>query len=234
MKQETRFELKYQLSVFEHQKIKCALAGFTSLDKYTMATPRKMYLVRSLYFDTFNYNAYVEKMTGENNRVKLRFRSYYKTKDSSPFVNVELKTRRGLKITKYSAMVSTGEYDYFIKRRRWSDNKVGVLIDFERLVHLKNLKPNLLVDYFREAYVPKDKSDVRITFDHSMRFARSSLLFAKSLFFRSSDNRIIMEIKTKGEGPRWLQDIAKRYSFKSIPNSKYATGIEQTQNALFI
>lgn len=234
MTQETRFELKYQLSLFEYQKIKCALAGFTSLDKYTMATPRKMYLVRSLYFDTFNYNAYAEKMTGENNRVKLRFRTYYKTKDNSPFVNVELKTRRGLNITKYSARVSTVEYDYFIKRRRWPDSKVGVLIDFERLVRLKDLKPNLLVDYFREAHVPKDKSDVRITFDHSMRFARSSLLFSKSLFFRSNDNRVIMEIKIKGEGPRWLQDIAKRYSFKSVPNSKYATGIAQTQNALFL
>tara|TARA_B100002003_G_scaffold145433_1_gene134703 strand:+ start:294 stop:998 length:705 start_codon:yes stop_codon:yes gene_type:complete len=234
MKQETRFELKYQLSLFEYQKIKCALAGFTDFDKYTMATPRKMYPVRSLYFDTFNYNAYVEKITGENNRVKLRLRSYYKTKDSSPFVNVELKTRRGLNIIKHSARVSTGEYDYFIKRRRWSDNKVGVLIDFERLVLLNDLKPNLLVDYYREAHVPKDKSDVRITFDHSMRFAKSSLLFSKSLFFRSKDIKVIMEIKTKGEGPQWLQHIVRSYGLKAVPNSKYAIGIEQTQNALFI
>jgi len=228
-----RFELKYRLQLPEYLAVRNALVPHARLDEYSRRGGGR-YFVRSLYFDTFGYRAYCEKMTGEHGRIKLRLRSYFASRDEAGFVCVEIKTRSGGLITKFAVHASPEQYDSFIRSRRWLSYESPVLIEFERLARLQDQRPRVLIDYEREAYLPRDGSGVRITFDHRVRAAEAAELFPASPVFRSRDPHVvILEIKTAGDEPSWLQRLARRHGLKAVPNSKYATGIEQTQHAVF-
>ena len=231
---EPRFEYKYRLTQFEYSEIRKNFLIFSQLDQFSTENSKRKYFVRSLYYDTFDYLAYSEKITGELSRIKLRVRTYFREKKLNSFVSVELKTRVGSLITKYSTKVPYDIYNYFRKSGHWETHEDSVLVEFERLLRLKSLHPNLLVDYEREAFVPKDKSDVRITFDHSIKYAKSTQLYPDVIHWHSKEPfLIILEIKTKSVFPSWLEDLIAKYELKALPNSKYAEGIEQTQHAIF-
>jgi len=229
-----RFEYKYRLTLREYLVVRQACSGFVALDHFSKANTDKRYFVRSLYYDTYDYRYYFEKLSGECNRVKPRIRSYFKTEVSTPFVSVELKTRQGLHTLKYSEHVDYDCYRQFMASGSWNHDS-DVCIEFSRFVHLNGLQPKLLVDYLREAFVANDASGIRLTFDREVRYAAADKLFPAYANFRARDpHHVVMEIKCGMNTPTWLQEITKRYDLRSSPNSKYSNGIEQTQAGLFI
>ncbi len=234
MNNKARCELKYQLTVFEYLRLKNRIRCFVDTDQYSLVAPQNRYYVRSLYFDTYNYWAYFDKLTGSPERIKLRIRTYFST-PKAPFVNVELKVRRYGEIEKYVARVSVADCEQFLKTKKWKNDSEPVLNEFQRLVMLKSLAPKLLVDYEREAYVAKGDRNVRITFDHNMRFAYADELYPAAALFRKKDSfLVVFEIKCQQDTPLWLEQIVKEFNLKIVPNSKYAHGIEQTQHAIFV
>lgn len=229
-----RFEYKYHLDPFTYYRVTNALRWVTRHDRYSRQGHRNRYFVRSLYFDTFAYHAYQEKITGVPNRIKLRFRTYSHNREGSKMVNLELKTRFGDLVAKFSDKIPLDEYDHFLSKRAWIKQAGGVPEEFRRITLLKDLSPMVLVDYRREALLPIDGSGVRITFDHSMRFALARELFPSRAFFHTGRPKIVvMEIKVTDNRPKWLEDVVKQYGLKSLPNSKYAWGIEHTQHGIF-
>ncbi len=81
--------------------------------------------------------------------------------------------------------------------------------------------------------MPVDGSDVKITFDHDLRFASASELFPRRPVFVATRPRfVVMEIKTKQAQPHWLHRIVCQFELPSVPNSKFATGIERTQHSI--
>ncbi len=228
-----RFEYKIRLSPRQHCQIRAGIQRFMRLDPFSRSQPRGRYFVRSLYFDTADFQAYQEKMTGEANRIKLRLRSYAANESEGTMVKAELKTRRGVLVSKHAQSVSALEAHRFLKSRHWSEKAGPILKEFERLVWLKAQSPLLLVDYDREAWVPNDGSGVRVTFDHRIRFARSQQLFPAHAFFVTAFPQVVvMEIKFQGNQPNWLERLVRSHGLSAAPNSKYAWGVEQTQPAL--
>ena len=71
-----RFELKYRLDNFQYQKLRIAIHPYMKTDYFTRTAPQKKYLVRSLYFDTYHYNLNYKKVSGDNERVNFRLRTY--------------------------------------------------------------------------------------------------------------------------------------------------------------
>ena len=228
-----RYELKYRLTSPAYHRVRADLTRHTCLDPYSRKASRGRYFVRSLYYDTSDYRAYAEKMTGESSRIKLRLRSYVRTRDEATIVSVELKTRSGRLITKFSTHISVERCDQFLESGSWDDDENAILVEFERLTRLRHLGPKTLVDYSREALLPLDRSDVRITFDHAIRFSRATELFPSNASFRQSlPVRVVLEIKTEGSLPVWMHRIIKRHDLMSEPNSKYTQSIEMTQHSL--
>lgn len=229
-----RFERKYRLDIRAYTCLQAALRRFTRPDGFTEAQPKQRYFIRSLYFDTFDYSAYQEKMAGETNRIKLRLRSYWAERERVAFVKAEIKTRMGNMVGKFEEQVGLDNAECFVRKNKWDAEVGSVAQEFRRLALLKNQRPVLLVDYYREAFVPMDGSDIRITFDHSLRFAAAQALFPKHAFYQSASPRIVvLEIKSKEDEPSWLEEIVRSHSLTSEPNSKYAWGIEQTQHGVF-
>ena len=230
-----RFEFKYRLDVKTYHRVRCALRYATRHDVFSSRGRRNRYLVRSLYFDTFGYDAYEEKVTGVPNRTKLRIRSYWGRRDDAEFVALELKTKSANLVDKFTKRVSLGEYDRFMASGAPLENSDPTVEEFCRLMLLKDLRPKVLVEYEREALTPIDGSGVRITFDHDMRFAFAQELFPRRAFFhRARPHAVVMEIKTRQSRPKWLESIIRGHELPSRPNSKYAWGIEQSQHAMFV
>jgi SPX domain protein involved in polyphosphate accumulation len=222
-----RFESKYRISIHQYHQIKNALVPYMQFDKFTDATPKKRYLVRSLYFDTFDYQAYFEKISGDCNRVKFRIRTYTEDIEDRPTIRVELKVRKGVMMEKYGYFVTASQYKDFLDGWHWPLENNPVLNEFERNLQIKHLRPKVLVEYLREGFQSRCRENVRITFDHQVKSACSTSLFPKRGFFRSHHPyTIILEIKQYEKQPGWLRNIVQQHSLKIEANSKYAQGIE--------
>ena len=230
-----RFEEKYILSPVQYRRVLAGIAGRMQRDDYSKASPSGRYYVGSLYFDTSDYRAYMEKITGEKNRTKLRIRSYFRRRENAKFVSVELKTRNGRFIIKYGTHAPIDAYDRYSTTGRWGIENDAVLTEFERIERLQCQRPKVLVVYEREAYKSLRPSGLRISFDHGIRYARANSLFPRFPIYRAQPNRpIILEIKNANEGPDWLQQVVRDFSLKSVPHSKYANAVEQSQVDMFI
>jgi hypothetical protein len=96
-----RFELKYKVPIQKYYEIRNAMVPHMEPDEFTR--DKDEYLVRSLYFDTHNYQAYHEKINGDFGRIKIRVRSYSDQKRIDAPLRVELKTRRGAAMEKFSS-----------------------------------------------------------------------------------------------------------------------------------
>lgn len=225
-----RYELKYRLTYQQYQQVKSALYPYVQIDSYTAAVPSRKYLVRSLYFDSPDYQAYNEKLGGNHSRYKFRIRTYSNTMENGAVVRVEAKLRNGGKTEKHGALISVMAYCDFMRHYHWECEPNPVLIEFERSVHARILRPKVLVQYEREGFRARDKEDIRITFDHHVSSAVSKSLFPIHAFFRQHfPHQIILEIKHRDQQPDWLKSIVQDHSLKIESNSKYCQGIEITQ-----
>lgn len=230
----SRFELKYRLNHFQYLKIRNDIQVYMQPDHYTRQTSDNRYLVRSLYFDTYEYRAYEQKMNGDSERVKFRVRTYQRAETGVDTVRVELKMRKGNLTNKKSVFVPFDEFQHFMKYRHWKETQDPITIEFERMVLQRNILPMVLVEYDREGYQTRLPGDLRITFDHHLRSAHAATLFPDPCFFQShTASRVVMELKFNNEFPDWLNKLVRRHGLKVIANSKYTQAIQIARHDLY-
>lgn len=222
-----RYELKYRINLWQYNQVRLALAPYMKKDKYTFRAPHQKYLVRSLYYDSPDYMSYKEKVDGNFGRIKMRLRTYTDNPEERGPVRAELKTRRGNTMVKYWTFVTADECEEFINTKHWPNTQNPVLSEYERLVHVRNQGPKVLIEYHREGYEPRDKSGYRVTFDHGVRsFAAAQLYPARPHWRDHYSNYVIMEVKCRNQRPPMLVNLMLRYGLKYTANSKYVQGIE--------
>ncbi len=234
-KENWRLELKYRISFMQYHKLKIALYPYMKADYYTHNADKKRYLVRSLYFDTYDYSIYQEKMSGDSERIKFRLRSYSEELNDDTLIKVEMKVRQANAMEKLGEQISLEQYLHFIKKKRWPEHDSPVLNEFERYVHLKALKPQVLIKYLREGYADRAREGIRVTFDHKVKSSHSSSLFpSRKLFFREHHpHGVIFEIKCRDHQPDWLNKVIRDYGLKLVANSKFTQGIQAARQDLY-
>lgn len=228
MRLSSRFEYKYLLTLSEYYALKHSLTPFITPDEYTQKSDKKRYLVRSLYYDTHHLKAFHERDEGIFGRIKLRLRVYTNKYLEQETLSIELKTKKGLNMVKYSALMPLNNYPEFLEKNTFNDDvKNQVVEEFLRLMHVRQLTPQLLVEYEREGYISKFKEPLRLTFDHNVSSARAKTLFEDDLNLKiHQPSHVIFEIKCEQERPKWLNQIIKKHRLKMTSNSKYVQGIE--------
>jgi SPX domain protein involved in polyphosphate accumulation len=232
--EDSRFELKYRLTYFQYLKVRNAIKPYMLIDAYTRHAPANRYLVRSLYFDTADYRAYEQKMSGDCDRVKFRLRTYDTGHAVTNPVRVELKLRQGNLMIKKSVFVPNEEYRHFMEHRHWKDLQDPITTEFERQSLTQALGPVILVEYEREGYQTKSKSNLRITFDHQVRSAHARTLFPAHVFFQMLTPRsVVLEIKFKEDLPLWVSRLVREQGLKVIANSKYTQGLQIARHDLY-
>ena len=169
-----RHELKYFINPAELEALRARLRGALTLDSHCVGG--EPYAIRSLYFDDIEDSAFYDKQAGVMHRDKYRIRIYrYSDKE----IFLERKRKLGDLIQKSSVQITRRLCDQLIEGNPTGLHKSSnaLLQDMYVQMRTRLLRPRVIVDYAREAYL-HPAEDVRITFDLSLR----SGLFSRDLF----------------------------------------------------
>ena len=230
-----RYESKFRIDLHQYYKIKNSLYPYVKMDYFTKKAPNNKYHVRSLYFDSYDYHIYFEKIGGNCDRIKFRIRTYSDVIADMSDIRVEMKLRRGDLTEKHGEYTDIENCQHFLQTRHWLNDNHPVLMEFERQVLLRDLHPKLLVEYSREGWEALDGEDIRITFDHRISSAPSRKLFPESLLWHTHyEQGIVLEIKHRGNLPYWLSKLIKEHNLKLVANSKFSQGIESSQPDIIV
>ena len=182
------------------------------------------YHIRSLYFDTVFNDAYFEKLDGVRDRNKYRIRIYNL---SDKIIKLECKIKVGSLISKRSLGIPRDLADQLIAGdpEGLERTRSGLLSDMYREMTCGLLRPVVLVDYVREAYL-HPAEEVRITFDKQLRTGMRSIdLFNPEVptIPPFDNNEIILEVKYNRVMPPYIRDLINTYctSAQQSAISKY-------------
>ena len=189
-----RHEFKYHISYVQYKILQKKLSTILKLDPH--AGPDGRYHVRSLYFDDFKNTAFFEKMAGVSRRKKYRIRIYNYSDD---LIKFERKTKLNQYVFKESVKLAREDAERIIAGdvAFLANSKDHLLKTFYLESRHSLLRPVVLVDYYREAYV-YPIGNVRITFDIGLHtsFGTVSLFDPRTVTISVSEEQdAILEVK---------------------------------------
>lgn len=220
-----RHELKYVISEGEREAM---LRRLSPILKRDINGAAEGYTIRSLYFDDWWNTAYEEKTAGTFARKKYRIRIY---DFSDKVIKLECKEKRGNYIQKTAVPVSkeevnqilAGDYDFLLKREE------GLCREFYIQCRTKGLRPKVMVDYERDAFV-EQAGDVRITFDRNVRSGFMNFnLFDRALpvYEVLEAGKLILEVKYTQMLPEYVRRAATPENGIHVAASKYTLCVDK-------
>lgn len=217
-----RHELKFFISEEQHYLLSHALDRV--LDRDPNGDENNEYAIRSLYFDTVWNSALFDKLAGVQNRDKYRIRIY---NYSDKVIKMECKTKFGTLISKRSISIPRDLCEQLIAGdpTGLETTRSGLLNDVYREMTVNLLRPVVLVDYVREAYL-HPAEEVRITFDKQLRTGMRSIeLFDPYVPTISpfDHGEMILEVKYNQSLPPYIRNLLNTYCPNAIQSaiSKY-------------
>ena len=251
-----RYELKYVIDwptyIFIRKEIKLLFKKDKSAGK------SGKYDVMSIYCDTPGLDFFWQKIDGEEERTKLRLRTYVHTPHiEKQDIFLELKKKKNQNVFKKRIPIAekitenikitenvkkTREFLHapwnkeFIKEDQLQGEEIQN--EMECLGTLLHLHPTIVISYTREPFVSADNLSTRITFDSNVRYRSNNFSLTVSPMDKHvlTPSHVIMEIKYIDHFPRWLVYIIQKYNCQARTFSKYCIGMEQflkEQNACF-
>lgn len=212
-----RHELKYELSFIQYHYLIPLIKTVMRKDENAKTSD---YNIRSLYFDDYYRSALNDKEDGILVRKKYRIRMY--NTDAST-IKLECKFKRDNYIYKESVdlskaefqMLVNGEIEFLLKK----DNQLAqeFYVDYRSRI----LRPKVVVDYEREAYV-EILGNVRVTFDKNIRATLPSIdFFDKDApsYHVLEPNTMILEIKFTGILPEKIRQL---FRIKDLTQQAYS------------
>ncbi|MCL2159101.1 MAG: polyphosphate polymerase domain-containing protein [Oscillospiraceae bacterium] len=216
--QQYRHEIKHYINIADCMTLKSRLRHIASPDPN--AGENGAYKIRSLYFDNYEDKAVTDKLSGVGKREKFRLRYY---NDDPSFIRLEKKSKVNKGTYKEMAEVTAEQCEKII-----GGSYLGLLSPESPLlselyvkIQSQNLRPKMIVDYMREAYVYA-AGNVRLTIDSDIRSSANTLGFLRAdLPTIPSASAIILEIKYDGFLPDLIRDIVQIGSRHATEFSKY-------------
>lgn len=201
-----RHELKFFINEMQYRLLSSALDNVLKRDPFGDANNN--YAIRSLYFDTIFNDAYYDKINGTKDRDKYRIRIY---NFSDKAIKMECKTKVGSLISKRSVTIPRELADQLIigDPTGLNQTRSGLLHDIYKEMRTRFLRPVVIVDYIREAYL-HPAEEVRITFDKQLRTG----VYSTDMFDpfvptvpAFANKEIILEIKYNAFMPTFIRDL---------------------------
>jgi len=215
-----RHELKYYMNPLQYEVMKRQLRSLLKPDKY--AGPEGDYHIRSLYFDDIDNKALHEKLAGVRDREKYRIRIYNK---SDKVIHLEKKIKFNEYVAKVKEPLSRKTYDAIMAGdyEPLNDPSKPLLAEMHFQMKNKLLRPKVIVDYVREAYICGE-GNVRITFDKKLMTGLNQVdIFDPELsMIRAFDEEIIvLEVKYDEYLPEYVRTATQTGGLVRQSNSKY-------------
>jgi hypothetical protein len=229
-----RFEKKYLLNLKQYLYLKTYFLNFFKLDNFCK---NGNYIVSSLYYDTKELKFYYEKEDGEKNRTKIRLRTYQNSKglnlQGENMVNLEIKKRINQNVFKKRSLLNESVCKKFIQSPNFEfiqNYKTNALVEAAYISTINSLIPKIVVIYDREAYFSKICANVRLTFDHNLRYRIYNLTpnnISNTLSIIPEDY-IIMELKYNTILPLFITKIIRNFDISQCTFSKYYISLEKS------
>jgi len=222
----TTLPLRHELKFFINEMQYFVLSGVLDsvLERDPNGDEYNEYHIRSLYFDTIYNTALYDKIDGVQNRDKYRIRIY---NFSDRIIKLECKTKVGSLISKRSLTIPKLLCEQLMSGdpTGLETTRSGLLNDVYREMTVNLLRPVVLVDYVREAYL-HPAEEVRITFDKQLRSGLRSIdLFNPYVptVPPFDNNEIILEVKYNRVLPPYIRDLLSTYCPNALQSaiSKY-------------
>ncbi|MBK8944787.1 MAG: polyphosphate polymerase domain-containing protein [Ignavibacteriae bacterium] len=235
-----RLEYKFLVSNDVLEKLRKKIMPFVELDPFTIGSDDNEYTVRSIYFDSSNFDYYHEKIEGFKIRRKLRIRSYDSEADNN-LVFLEIKNKCENFIGKNRAAFLYHDLQNVIQSKSiesyalTNNGFANSLKDGEKFFHhvyKSGLKPIILIVYDREAFFSKFDKSLRITVDKNLRFfeyPKLDNLYRDEDLEKAIPNYFVLEIKFSNGYPKWLQDIIQEFNLIRRSVSKYTICIDTSR-----
>ena len=214
-----RHEIKHEITAYDRFILRNRLRAVCESDPHAVDGK---YEIRSLYFDTAENTALLEKLDGVNRREKFRIRYY---NGDSSVIHLEKKSKWNALGTKDSVTLTAaqaqsivdGDIDWMLTA---PDALVRELYDRMRTT---GLRPRTIVDYTREPFV-YGPGNVRITFDYDIRTGLqcTDFLDPHCLTVPVPDDPILLEVKWDEFLPSVIRDAIQLEGRQSSGYSKYA------------
>lgn len=215
-----RHELKYFINPAELEALRARLRGALAMDSHCVGG--RPYVIRSLYFDDIDDSAFYDKQAGVMHRDKYRIRVYH---FSDKAIFLERKRKMGDLIQKSSVQITRRLCDQLIEGNPAGLYKAQnpLLQDMYVQMRTKLLRPRVLVDYDREAYI-HPAEDVRITVDLNLRSGLHShdLFNPKVPTVCPHDRNVeILEVKFNNYLPNYINALLHGVEAERSAVSKY-------------
>ncbi len=214
-----RHEFKHQINYGDCIALKQRLSQLCQRDDHACGGG---YLIRSLYFDTWDDSALIDKQNSVSMREKFRIRCY---NNDFSLIKLEKKSKRNALSNKCSTLLSADDVERIIKGdcKFLLDRDDPLSAELYAKMQYTGLAPVVVVDYYREpfTYAP---GNVRVTLDRDIRSV------AVSDFFNVDPPSLpviepgmaVLEVKYDAFLPDLIRDIVQVNNRKSGAFSKYA------------
>jgi hypothetical protein len=230
-----RYEYKYTIANFKLSTLRSMLYPFVERDPESIRTGGE-YTVRSIYFDTYDFEMYHTKREHLAHRMKVRLRGYnYGDDDSTVFLEIKRKFEGPIVKSRYPAPYG------LVKRMFAGANLNDLFPQTERLdqarrffyqLHARNLRPVTNVIYEREPLMPRipdPANDCRITIDRDWRctaYPEVDELFSDRNLAYALPGQFVVEVKFNNYCPVWMKPILAEMDVQKAPASKYVTCVD--------
>lgn len=214
-----RYEFKYLLTQEQRQKVVQAMEPYMQLDKYGHKT------IRNIYYDTDDYLLIRRSIEKPVYKEKLRIRSYHQATAGSE-VYVELKKKYQSVVYKRRIELSELEAMNWISGRTPCPKHTQISEEIDYFIqYYKTLHPSVFLSYERDAYCPKDDSDLRVTFDDTILCRQEDMSLESEIYGDPilPDGYALMEIKCSGGMPLWMTHVLSEEHLYKTSFSKYGT-----------
>jgi SPX domain protein involved in polyphosphate accumulation len=233
-----RYEFKYLIPERLVPAIRAVALTTSRIDEY--AGDDGTYRIRSLYFDTDRFDLYWANDREQADRFKVRARSY-PGKNSPVFL--EVKRRVHDVIIKTRGAVAASEWREVLRGSAAARAHVlpGAQAAVDRFLSVlcrHHLRPVIVVEYEREAYVSDVDAYARLTFDRKVvAQPRETVdLEAGPHLWRAIDNPVrtwtpepvcVLELKFERRPPAWMVSMVRRLELVRRSFSKYCYGVAE-------
>ena len=214
-----RYEIKYQLTDNQRERLERVMAEHMVPDKYGAST------VRNIYYDTPSRLLARRSAEHPYYKEKLRIRSY-KSAGEGDTVFLELKKKCDGIVYKRRCALPLAEAHGLLMGKRAPQNQIEREIAFSANRY-EGLAPAMYVAYDREAFYASDDHEFRMTFDRAVRCRWSDVSLEGE-----TDGHVLMpmgqsllEVKCAAGMPLWLVDFLSAEGIYKGRFSKYGSAV---------
>jgi SPX domain protein involved in polyphosphate accumulation len=232
--QGSRFEQKYIISEEKALQVRDFVRARLELDEHGVGKPNWSYPVHSVYLDSDDLKLYWSTINDNKGRYKLRLR-FYDENPVSPLY-FEIKQRVNKACSKRRAAVRRDAVDGLLAGGTPGSTHL-VSEDPEQLSALEEFcgrmrelaaRPKVHTGYFREAYMPRHDSSVRLTMDREVRAepepaARLTTMMRNSIMVWGQD--VVLEMKFTDAFPDLFRELVSTFCMRQCGAAKYVDSV---------